>query len=147
MYRISRAASGRYTANRAKRWAQPFTKRQLLQAARALWPMLATLAVASVAHAQGTMDFSGAQTLMGTFKTFTAFVRRADEGTLSRLVVEASILLAASRGNPTVILKEAAATYKVDTDAITTKVRQEFAAKEKAKKATQPAVKNATKAA
>jgi hypothetical protein len=67
MYRISRAASGRYTANRAKRWAQPFTKRQLLQAARALWPMLATLAFASVAHAQGTMDFSGAQTLMGTF--------------------------------------------------------------------------------
>jgi ParB family chromosome partitioning protein len=35
----------------------------------------------------------------------------------------------------------------VDTDAITTKVRQEFAAKEKAKKATQPAVKSATKAA
>jgi ParB family transcriptional regulator, chromosome partitioning protein len=83
----------------------------------------------------------------GVKKTFTAFVRRADEGTLSRLVVEASILLAASRGNPTVILKEAAASYKVDTDAITTKVRQEFAAKEKAKKATQPAVKSATKAA
>jgi hypothetical protein len=67
MYRISRVASGRYTANRAKRWVQPFTKRQLLQAARALWPMLATLGFAGVAHAQGTMDFSGAQTLMGTF--------------------------------------------------------------------------------
>ncbi len=73
MYRISRAASGRYTANRAKRWAQPFTKRQLLQAARALWPMLATLGFAGVAHAQGTMDFSGAQTLMGTFKTFAIY--------------------------------------------------------------------------
>lgn len=83
----------------------------------------------------------------GVKKTFTAFVRRADEGTLSRLLVEASILLAASRSNPTAILKEAAATYKVDTDAITTKVRQEFAAKEKARKATQPAVKRATKAA
>jgi hypothetical protein len=67
MYHISRAASGRYTANRIKRWAQPFTKRHLLQAARVLWPMLATLAFESVAHAQGTMDFSGAQTLMGTF--------------------------------------------------------------------------------
>ena len=78
----------------------------------------------------------------------TAFVRRADEGTLSRLVVETGILLAASRGNPTVILKEAAATCnKVDTEAITTKVRQEFAAKEKAKKTAQPAAKNATKAA
>ena len=83
----------------------------------------------------------------GVKKTFTVFVRRADEGTLSRLVVEASILLAASRGNPTVILKEAAATYKVDTEAITTKVRQEFAAKEKAKKAAQPVAKAATKAA
>ncbi len=38
------------------------------------------------------------------------------------------------RPNPTVILKEAAATYKVDTEAITTKVRQEFAAKEKARR-------------
>jgi hypothetical protein len=47
--------------------------------------------------------------------------------------VEASILLAASRGNSAVILKEAAASYKVDTDSITTKVRQEFAAKENAK--------------
>jgi ParB family transcriptional regulator, chromosome partitioning protein len=83
----------------------------------------------------------------GMPKTFAAYVLRADEGTLSRLVVEASILLAAARGNPTVILKEAAATYKVDTDAITTKVRQEFAAKEKAKKATQPAVKTVTTAA
>jgi hypothetical protein len=34
-------------------------------------------------------------------------VRRADEGTLSRLLVEASVLLAASRGDPTTVLKEA----------------------------------------
>jgi hypothetical protein len=27
----------------------------------------------AVAHAQGTMDFSGAQTLMGTFKTFAMY--------------------------------------------------------------------------
>jgi ParB family chromosome partitioning protein len=33
------------------------------------------------------------------------------------------------------VLKEAAAVYKVDTDAIAAKVRQEFAAKEKAKSA------------
>jgi len=52
MYRSSRAALGRYTANRAKRWAQPFTKRQLLPAVRAMWPVLATLALANVAHAQ-----------------------------------------------------------------------------------------------
>jgi hypothetical protein len=73
MYRISRAASDRYTANRAKRWAQTFTKRHFPQAARAMWPTIATLTFAGVAHAQGTMDFSGAQTLMGTFKTFAIY--------------------------------------------------------------------------
>jgi len=83
----------------------------------------------------------------GLQKTLNAFLRRADEGTLSRLLVEACILLAASRGNPTTILKEAATAYKVDTDAIAAKVRQEFAAKEKAKKASPPATKTAKKAA
>jgi len=83
----------------------------------------------------------------GIGKTLTAFVRRVDEGTLSRLLVESSILLASSRGNPTVILKEAATAYKVDTDAISTKVKQEFVAKEKAKKTAQPATKTAKKAA
>jgi ParB family chromosome partitioning protein len=31
-------------------------------------PTLVLLSFAGVAHAQGTMDFSGAQTLMGTFR-------------------------------------------------------------------------------
>jgi ParB family chromosome partitioning protein len=83
----------------------------------------------------------------GVAKTFRAFLRRADEGTLSRLLVEASILLAASRGNPANVLKDAASAYKVDTDAIAAKVRQEFAAKEKAKKTTQPGTKATKKAA
>ena len=83
----------------------------------------------------------------GMAKTFAAFLRRADEGTLSRLLVESSILLAASRGNPSAVLKDAATAYKVDTDAIAAKVRQEFAAKEKAKKTPQPATKAAKKAA
>ena len=48
-------------------WAQPFSKRILLHAARAMGPTLVALTFAGVAHAQGTMDFSGAQTLMGTF--------------------------------------------------------------------------------
>ncbi|SFS13969.1 hypothetical protein SAMN05421771_2434 [Granulicella pectinivorans] len=42
----------------------------------------------------------------GIGKTLTTFVRRADEGTFSRLLVEASILLASSRGSPTVILRK-----------------------------------------
>lgn len=40
---------------------------------RAMGPTLLGLAFASAAHAQGTMDFSGAQTLMGTFKTFAIY--------------------------------------------------------------------------
>jgi ParB family chromosome partitioning protein len=83
----------------------------------------------------------------GIGKTLTAFVRRADEGTLSRLMVKASILLASSRGNPATVLKEAATVYKVDTDAIATKVRQEFTAKEKARKTPQAAAKPTKKAA
>ena len=83
----------------------------------------------------------------GVQKTLTAFLRRADEGILSRLLVQVSILIAASRGNPAAVLKDAASTYKVDTDAIAAKVRQDFAAKEKAKRAAQPAAKAAKKAA
>lgn len=60
---------------------------------------------------------------------------------------ESYILLAASRGNPSSVLNDAATAYKVATDTIAAKVRQEFAAKEKAKKATQPAVKAGKRAA
>jgi ParB family transcriptional regulator, chromosome partitioning protein len=83
----------------------------------------------------------------GIGKTLAAYIRRADEGTLSRLLVETSILLAASRSNPATILRDAASMYKVDTDAITVKVKQEFAAKEKAKKTPQSTAKTAKKAA
>ncbi|MFZ0271205.1 MAG: ParB/RepB/Spo0J family partition protein [Acidobacteriaceae bacterium] len=71
-------------------------------------------------------------------KLFAAFLRRADESTLGRAVVEAVILLAASRSNASQILRDAATAYKVDTDAIAAKVKQEFASKEKAKTSTKP---------
>jgi ParB family chromosome partitioning protein len=61
--------------------------------------------------------------------------------------VESSILLAASRGNPSSVLKDAASAYKVDTDAIAAEVKQEFTAKEKTKKTAQPVTKAAKKAA
>jgi ParB family chromosome partitioning protein len=47
-----------------------------------------------------------------------------------------------TRQNPAQVLQEAAAVYKVDTAAIALKVKQEFAAKEKA----QTAKKQTTKA-
>jgi hypothetical protein len=58
---------------RANRWAQHFSKQKLIRAARIMGPTLVALSFAGVAHAQGTMDFSGAQTLMGTFKTFAVY--------------------------------------------------------------------------
>jgi len=45
----------------------------LLRVIRVVGPTMVALSFAGVAHAQGTMDFSGAQTLMGTFKTFAIF--------------------------------------------------------------------------
>ena len=40
---------------------------------RIFGPYLLAVAFATAAQAQGTMDFSGAQTLMGTFKTFAMY--------------------------------------------------------------------------
>ena len=45
----------------------------LLSAIRAMAPTLLALSLTSVAHAQGTMDFSGATTLMSTLKTFAIY--------------------------------------------------------------------------
>jgi len=79
-------------------------------------------------------------------KLFVAFLRRADESTLGRAVVETVVLLTASRGNASHVLREAAEFYKVDVAAITSEVKQEFAAKEKAKTATKPTPKALVKA-
>ena len=60
-----------------KRWVQLFSKRKLRHAAHVMGPTLAALVFtgisSSVADAQGTMDFSGATTLMSTFKTFAMY--------------------------------------------------------------------------
>ncbi|WP_254063509.1 hypothetical protein [Granulicella sp. S190] len=48
-------------------------QQRLLSIARTLLPTAIAVSFAAAAHAQGTMDFSGAQTLMGTFKTFAVY--------------------------------------------------------------------------
>ena len=82
MLRIRRAFRSELPPNRSsnaavKRWVQLFSKQKLRHAAHVMGPTLVALAFAGVssgvAHAQGTMDFSGAQTLMGTFKTFAIY--------------------------------------------------------------------------
>jgi hypothetical protein len=57
----------------ANRRAERSLKQTLSHVIRVMTPALIALSFASVAHAQGTMDFSGAQTLMGTFKTFAVY--------------------------------------------------------------------------
>jgi hypothetical protein len=52
---------------------QPFLKSTLLPAIRTMAPTFLALTLTSAAHAQGTMDFSGATTLMQTFKTFAIY--------------------------------------------------------------------------
>ena len=51
----------------------PPPTQRVRQTFRVMAPTLFALAFASVAHAQGSMDFSGATTLMGTFKTFAIY--------------------------------------------------------------------------
>jgi ParB family chromosome partitioning protein len=80
-------------------------------------------------------------------KLFAAYLRRAEEGALGKVLVETTILYMATRQNPSQVLHDAAAVYKVDTDAIALKVKQEFAAKEKTQTAKKPVAKTSSKTA
>ena len=73
MFSRSRILPLHKTTRLAKRLAQPLFRHKLLHSTRVMWPTLVALAFTSVAHAQGTMDFSGATTLMTTFKTFAIY--------------------------------------------------------------------------
>ena len=61
----------------AQRRVNPLSNQTLHHALHVMGPTLTALLFAGVgsgvAHAQGTMDFSGAQTLMTTFKTFAIY--------------------------------------------------------------------------
>ena len=105
-------------------------KRDLLFVAERLTNLLDENRVAILAKQHGIKK---AKDTDSTAKLFSAFLRRADESTLGRVLVESVILLSASRANSAAVLKDAATAYKVDTEEITNKVKQEFAAKAKAK--------------
>ena len=85
-------------------------------------------------------------------KLFVSLLRKADEGTLGRVLVEVAVLQPVhSPTEPAKALHEAAEFYKVDVAEITAKVKQEFAAKGKAKEtkkaAPKPTAKTTKKAA
>ncbi len=67
------ASRNRLLIPSANRLSGQTLKTTLLSAIRTMAPTLLALAFAGVAHAQGTMDFSGATTLMTTFKTFAIY--------------------------------------------------------------------------
>jgi ParB family chromosome partitioning protein len=67
-------------------------------------------------------------------KLLAAFLPKAEESNLGRILVETVILCSMRTDTDTVkVLRNAAQTYKVDIEAISAKVKQEFATKEKAK--------------
>ena len=81
-------------------------------------------------------------------KLLAAFIHKSDESTLGRLLVEMAILQSMHTQADTVnVLRDAAQQYKVDIEAITVKVKQEFATKEKAKGAKKATPKPPTKGA
>lgn len=80
-------------------------------------------------------------------KLLAAFLAKVEENTLGRILVETAILLSMrAEADTAKVLREAAQVYKVDTDAIAAKVKQEFAAKEKARVVKKPAPKQPVKA-
>jgi len=118
-------------------------KRDLLFIVESLLPLLDERRLVMVARSRGIRAKEGES----VGKLLTAFVRNADESVLNRLVVEVVILLSArSQSDGGKTLKAAAQAYKVDTDAIALKVKQEFATKEKARLSTKPPRKAVAKA-
>jgi ParB family chromosome partitioning protein len=80
-------------------------------------------------------------------KLLAAFLPKAEESKLGRILVETAILLSMHNQTDTAkILRDAAHAYKVDVDAISTQVKQESVAKEKAKNAKKPTPKSQTRA-
>jgi ParB family chromosome partitioning protein len=80
-------------------------------------------------------------------KLLASFLRKADESTLGRVLVAITVLQTAHSSNESAkALREAAEFYKVDVAAITNKVKQEFAAKEKTKTEKKATPKPPTKA-
>ncbi len=81
-------------------------------------------------------------------KLLAAFLPKAEESKLGRILVETAILLSMhNQTDAAKILRDGAQAYKVDLDAISAQVKQEFAAKEKGKASKKATPKSASKPA
>jgi ParB family chromosome partitioning protein len=106
-------------------------KRDLLFVTERLAAVLDERRLAVIFRLHGICKASGAGDTPA--KLLASFLRKADESTLGRILVAITILQSAHSSNESAkALREAAEFYKVDVAAITAKVKQEFAAKEKA---------------
>jgi hypothetical protein len=57
----------------AERWAKRVNKHTITAFAKAFAPVCIAFAVSTAAHAQGTIDFTGATGAMNSFKTFAIY--------------------------------------------------------------------------
>ena len=81
-------------------------------------------------------------------KLLAAFLPKAEESKLGRILVETVILLSMhNQADAAKILRDAAQVYKVDVDAISATFKQEFAAKDKGKASKKATPKSAAKPA
>jgi len=79
-------------------------------------------------------------------KLLAAFLPKAEESKLGRVMVETVVLLSMhNQTDAAKVLRDAAQVYKVDVNAISAAVKQEFAAREKGKIAKKPARESASK--
>jgi len=107
-------------------------KRDFLFIAEQMLPLLDDKRLEMVARNRGIRAKEGES----AGKLLTAFLRKAEEGVIGKVIVEGVILLSASKqADGGKVLRAAAQAYKVDTDAIALKIKHEFAAKEKARSA------------
>ena len=113
-------------------------KRDLLFVVERLAAMLDERRLEIVARQRGIKQAKDSDSHESVAKLFVAYLRRAEESELGRLLVELTILHSTTRQNAAQVLRDAASTYKVDVDAIVQQVKQEFSAKEKAKVAKKP---------
>jgi ParB family chromosome partitioning protein len=105
-------------------------KRDFLFIAEQMLPLLDDKRLEMVARNRGIRAKEGESAA----KLLSAFLRKAEEGVIGKLIVEAVILLSASKqADGGKLLRVAAQAYKVNPDAVALKVKHEFAAKEKAK--------------
>ncbi len=124
-------------------------KRDLLFAVTRLTALLDERRIAVLIRQHGIGKPNGGE---APAKLLAAFLPKTEESKLGRILVEATILLSMRTNADTAkVLRDAAQAYKVDTDAIAAKIKQEFAAKEKArtvkKTAPKPPVKSQPKTA